>query len=145
MDIFAGSLPFKLKEEDLKKLFEQYGEVSSATIIIDKITRQNKGYGFVEMPNENEAQNAIQALNGSEVMGRQIIVNKSDKDKKESPKHHERKNSVKSSGYQTHNHNNNSHHSKGESNKRRQNDTRKDKGKNFRNNRRDKYSDDNQY
>lgn len=83
MDIFAGSLPFKLKEEDLKQLFEQYGEVTSAKIIIDKITRQNKGFGFVEMPNEAEAQKAIEALNGFEVLGRQIVVNISDKDKKD--------------------------------------------------------------
>ena len=79
MDIFAGSLPFKLSEEDLKKLFEQYGEVKSAKIIIDKITRQNKGFGFVEMPNDDEALKAIEALHGSEVMGRQIVVNKSEK------------------------------------------------------------------
>jgi RNA recognition motif-containing protein len=79
MDIFAGSLPFKLSEEDLKKLFEQYGEVTSAKIIIDKITRQNKGFGFIEMPNEEDALKAIEALNGFEVLGRQIVVNKSEK------------------------------------------------------------------
>ena len=79
MDIFAGSLPFKLSEEDLKKLFEQFGEVNSAKIIIDKITRQNKGFGFIEMPNDNEALKAIEALNGFEVLGRQIVVNKSEK------------------------------------------------------------------
>jgi RNA recognition motif-containing protein len=79
MDIFAGSLPFKLSEEDLKKLFEQYGEVNSAKIIIDKVTRQNKGYGFVEMPNDNEATKAIEALDGFEVLGRNIVVNKSEK------------------------------------------------------------------
>jgi RNA recognition motif-containing protein len=79
MDIFAGSLPFKLTEGDLKKLFEQYGEVTSAKIIIDKITRQNKGFGFIEMPNEEQALIAIEALHGSEVMGRQIVVNKSEK------------------------------------------------------------------
>ncbi|HVD99322.1 MAG TPA: hypothetical protein VNB90_14030 [Cytophagaceae bacterium] len=92
MDIFAGSLPFKLKEEDLKKLFEPFGEVTSATIIVDKITRQNKGFGFIVMPNDDEAKAAIEALNGSEVMGRQIVVNESDKDRKSGPKNTERKN-----------------------------------------------------
>jgi RNA recognition motif-containing protein len=92
MDIFAGSLPFKLKEEDLKQLFEQYGEVTSAKIIIDKITRQNKGFGFIEMPNEEEAKKAIEALNGFEILGRQIVVNKSEKDKKDAPRNTERKN-----------------------------------------------------
>ena len=79
MDIFVGSLPFKLKENELRELFEKYGEVSSAKIIIDKETRQNKGFGFVEMPNDSEALKAIDALNGSEVMGRAIKVNKSEK------------------------------------------------------------------
>lgn len=79
MDIFVGSLPFKLKETELKQLFESYGEVTSAKIIIDQITRQNKGFGFVEMPNDNEAEKAIAALNGSELSGRTIVVNKSEK------------------------------------------------------------------
>lgn len=78
MDIFVGSLPFKLEEQGLRELFEQYGTVSSAKIIIDKITRQSKGFGFIEMPDEDEAQKAIAALNGSEVLGRTIVVNKSE-------------------------------------------------------------------
>ncbi|WP_026997875.1 RNA recognition motif domain-containing protein [Flectobacillus major] len=77
MDIYVGSLPFKLKDAGLKELFEAYGEVSSAKIVIDKITRQNKGFGFVEMPNDEEALAAIQALNESELDGRKLIVNKS--------------------------------------------------------------------
>lgn len=77
MDIFVGSLPFKLKEEELKKIFEQFGEVTSAKIIIDKITRQNKGFGFVGMPNDEDAAKAIDALDGTELMGRNIVVNKS--------------------------------------------------------------------
>lgn len=78
MDIFVGSLPFKLKESQLRELFEKFGEVSSATIIIDKSTRQNRGYGFVEMPNAKEAMSAIKALNNTEVMERKIIVSRSD-------------------------------------------------------------------
>jgi RNA recognition motif-containing protein len=75
MDIFVGSLPFKLKEKELQELFEAYGEVTSTKIIIDKISRQNKGFGFIEMPDEAAARQAIANLNGSEVMGRAIIVN----------------------------------------------------------------------
>ena len=75
MDIFVGSLPFKLKEAELSKLFEQYGEVSSVRIVIDGITRQNKGFGFVTMDNNEEALKAIEALNGSLVMERAIVVN----------------------------------------------------------------------
>jgi RNA recognition motif-containing protein len=78
MDIFVGSIPFKLKDEDLRTLFEKYGEVASAKIIIDKITRQNKGFGFVEMPNDDEAKAAIDGLNGYEIEGRTINVSKSE-------------------------------------------------------------------
>ena len=85
MDIFVGSLPFKLNEKKLKELFEPYGEVESVKIIIDKITRQNKGFGFVVMPNDVEANAAIKALDGSEVMDRLIIVSKSE-DKTAAPK-----------------------------------------------------------
>jgi RNA recognition motif-containing protein len=85
MDIFVGSLPFKIKSDQLKALFEEYGEVESVKIIIDKITRQNKGFGFVIMPNHHEAKNAIDALDGKEIMGRTIIVTVSE-EKKPEPK-----------------------------------------------------------
>lgn len=78
MDIYISNLPFKLKETQLRELFQQYGEVSSVTIVIDKITRQNKGFGFVEMPNEKQAYMAIKELNGKELSGRTIIVSKSE-------------------------------------------------------------------
>lgn len=81
MDIFVGSLPFKLKENELKEIFEKYGEVTSVKIIIDKITRQNKGFGFVEMPVDEQAKQAIKELNGSDIGGRAIIVNKSEEKK----------------------------------------------------------------
>lgn len=86
MDIHVGSIPFKWKEAQLRAIFEAYGEVTSATIIIDKITRQNKGFGFVEMPKVGEAYRAIKALNGAEMEGRKITVSvsegKKDGDKK---------------------------------------------------------------
>jgi RNA recognition motif-containing protein len=79
MDIYVGSLPFKLKEDELREIFEKYGEVSSAKIIIDKMTRQSKGFGFVEMPDEAQAKEAISNLHGQEIMGRALIVNESQK------------------------------------------------------------------
>ncbi len=74
MIIFVSSLSFKAKKEDLVQLFSPYGEVSSTRIIHDKVTRRSKGYGFVEMENQEEAMAAIAALNGSEHMGRTISV-----------------------------------------------------------------------
>lgn len=84
MDIFVGSIPFKLKEKELRALFEKFGEVTSVKIVKDKVTRQNKGFGFVEMPDEDAVRNAIHELNGTELMGREIEVSLSEK--KESPK-----------------------------------------------------------
>jgi RNA recognition motif-containing protein len=77
MNIYAGSLHFKMNEAELKELFEEYGEVTSAKIIFDKYSGKSKGFGFVEMPNDAEAKKAIEELNGSEVQGRKIIVNES--------------------------------------------------------------------
>ena len=77
MNIYVGSLHFKMNEAELKELFEEYGEVASAKIIFDKYSGKSKGFGFVEMPNEAEAKKAIEELNGAEVQGRNIIVNES--------------------------------------------------------------------
>ena len=77
MNIYVGNLPFNLGEEDLKKIFEEYGEVSSAKIITDKFTGRSKGFGFVEMDSDDEAKNAIEELNNAEVSGRNIKVNES--------------------------------------------------------------------
>lgn len=74
MIIFVSSLSFKAKKEDLAQLFAPYGEVTSTRIIHDKTTRRFKGYGFVEMDNQEQAEAAIAALNGSEHMGRTINV-----------------------------------------------------------------------
>jgi len=74
MDIYVGSLPFKIKEKNLQELFEPFGTVTSVKIVIDHISRQNKGFGFVTMPDDKEAAQAIESLNGTEVMGREIIV-----------------------------------------------------------------------
>ena len=74
MNIFVSSLSFKARREDLEKLFAPYGEVSSARIIINRDTHRSRGYGFVEMPDDEAGKKAIDALNGSEHMGRTINV-----------------------------------------------------------------------
>ncbi|KGO90495.1 RNA recognition motif domain-containing protein [Flavobacterium suncheonense] len=78
MNIFVGSLPFSLDEADLRSSFEVYGEVTSVKIITDKFTGRSKGFGFVEMENDADAQKAIEELNGATVEGRAIVVNKSE-------------------------------------------------------------------
>ena len=78
MNIFVGSLPFSIEEADLRESFEAYGAVDSVKIITDKFTGRSKGFGFVEMPNDAEAQKAIDELNGATVQGRSIVVNKSE-------------------------------------------------------------------
>ena len=74
MNIFVSSLSFRAKKEDLAELFTPYGEVTSARIIFNRETRRSKGYGFVEMPNDQGGNAAISALNGVEHMGRTINV-----------------------------------------------------------------------
>lgn len=76
MNIFIGSLHFGLTEDELREIFEQYGAVDSAKIITDKYTGRSKGFGFVEMPDDEEAQRAIDELNGAEIKGRTVNVNK---------------------------------------------------------------------
>jgi len=78
MNIFVGSLPFSIEEADLRESFEAYGTVDSVKIITDKFTGRSKGFGFVEMPNDDDAQKAIDELNGATVQGRAIVVNKSE-------------------------------------------------------------------
>ena len=77
MNIYVGNLSWNLKDQDLSNLFASHGEVGSAKIVTDKFTNRSKGFGFVEMPNDDQAQAAITALNGSEVDGRNIVVNES--------------------------------------------------------------------
>ncbi len=78
MNIFVGSLPWSIEEADLRESFEVYGSVSSVKIITDKFTGRSKGFGFVEMENDAEAEKAIAELNGATVEGRTIVVNKSE-------------------------------------------------------------------
>ncbi len=74
MKIFIASLPFKMEEKDIKETFEEYGEVSSVKLVLDKDSGKKKGYGFVEMSDDEQAKKAIQELNGLEIMGRTIAV-----------------------------------------------------------------------
>ena len=77
MNIYVGNLSWNLKDQDLSNLFATHGEVASAKIVTDKFTNRSKGFGFVEMPNDEQAQAAIAAMNGTEVDGRNIVVNES--------------------------------------------------------------------
>lgn len=75
MNIYIGNLSYQVKEDELQKVFEEYGTVVSAKIIMDKFSGKSKGFAFVEMENEEEGKLAIEELNGVELSGRQIIVN----------------------------------------------------------------------
>jgi len=75
MNIYVGSLSYKATEEDLKKEFEGFGQVESVNIIKDRYSGESRGFGFVDMPNKDEAQSAIEGLNGRELKGRKISVN----------------------------------------------------------------------
>jgi RNA recognition motif-containing protein len=74
MNIYVGSLSFEVTEEELRQAFEAYGQVASANIIKDKFTGESRGFGFVEMPSKDEAQAAINGLNGKELKGRTLNV-----------------------------------------------------------------------
>lgn len=75
MNIFVGSLPYRMQEGELSELFQEFGEVTAARIIKDRATGRSKGYGFVEMSDDDAAKRAIQELNGAEVGWRTIVVN----------------------------------------------------------------------
>lgn len=75
--IYVANIPWQTTDQELREMFESYGEVSSAKIMMDKITKRTKGFGFVEMPSSDSAQIAIDALNGTEYLGRKLTVNES--------------------------------------------------------------------
>ena len=84
MNIYVSNLNFSTTSESFQELFAEYGEVESAKIITDKFSGRSRGFGFVEMPNVSEGLKAIEGLNGFEIGGRALVVNKSEdkKDKK---------------------------------------------------------------
>lgn len=75
MNIYVGNLDYKVNEDDLKNIFEDYGTVSSVKIIIDKFNGRSKGFGFITMDDDSEAKNAIEDLNGASFESREITVN----------------------------------------------------------------------
>jgi RNA recognition motif-containing protein len=75
MNLYVGNLNYRLTEDQLREAFEQYGDVSACTIIKDRATGQSKGFGFIEMPESNQAESAINSLNGRDLMGRKLNVN----------------------------------------------------------------------
>ena len=75
MNIYVGNLPYNVSEEELRDIFSEFGEIASVKLITDKFSGRSKGFGFIEMPNNSEADQAIKALNGSSLKGRDIKVN----------------------------------------------------------------------
>jgi RNA recognition motif-containing protein len=72
--LYVGSLPYKTTEDELFQIFSQFGEIISVKIVTDRVTGQSKGFGFVEMSKEADAQKAIESVNGSELGGRTLVV-----------------------------------------------------------------------
>lgn len=75
MRIYVGNLPYSVTDEELRETFAEFGELASAEVIKDKFSGQSKGFGFVEMPNDSEADQAIKALNDQPLKGRKLTVN----------------------------------------------------------------------
>ena len=75
MNIYVGNLSYKVDENDLRGIFEEYGQVSSVKIIKDKYSGRSKGFAFIEMDNDNEARTAIKELNGGELDNRKVVIN----------------------------------------------------------------------
>ncbi|HVR97215.1 MAG TPA: RNA-binding protein [Thermoanaerobaculia bacterium] len=74
-NLYVGNLSYRMTEDQLRETFEEFGQVTSCTIIKDKMTGQSKGFGFLEMPDRSEAEAAINGLNGREIQGRKLNVN----------------------------------------------------------------------
>ncbi len=75
MNLYVGNLLFDVTESELKEMFEPFGQVTEIRLIMDKFSGKSKGFGFIEMPSKEEAQKAIEALNGKDVKGRAMTVN----------------------------------------------------------------------
>lgn len=74
MNIYVGNLDYKVKDEILREAFEEYGEVTSAKVVMDRETGRSRGFGFVEMANDDDGNRAIEEINGTELMGREVKV-----------------------------------------------------------------------
>lgn len=73
--LYVGNLPFAANDDQLRELFSQAGEVTSATVMVDRVTGRSRGFGFVEMADESAAQKAIESFNGYQMEGRALVVN----------------------------------------------------------------------
>lgn len=74
MNIYLGNLNYKIRENDLTQILEEYGKVDSVRLIMDRQTNRSKGFAFAEMPIDSEGKNAIEELNGAELLGRPMVV-----------------------------------------------------------------------
>ncbi|MFZ5425710.1 MAG: RNA recognition motif domain-containing protein [Thermodesulfobacteriota bacterium] len=77
MNIYVGNLSYSTRDEDLRQLYEQFGEVSAARVVMDRETGRSRGFGFVEMPDNAAGAKAIEQTNGTDFMGRNLKVNES--------------------------------------------------------------------
>jgi RNA recognition motif-containing protein len=84
-NIYVGNLSFRMSDDELRQAFEAFGEVQSAKIVMDRDTGRSRGFGFVEMTNDNEALEAIQKLDGQDLEGRNVTVNEA-KPREERPR-----------------------------------------------------------
>jgi RNA recognition motif-containing protein len=88
MRIYVGNLKYAVTDDQLREMFAEFGDVASADVIKDKFSGQSKGFGFVDMPNESEAKDAIQALNDAMQDGRKLTVNEARPRTERPPRHH---------------------------------------------------------
>jgi RNA recognition motif-containing protein len=84
MNIYVGQLPYNVNEDELREIFSEYGEIASLNLIKDRFSGQSKGFGFIDMPNNSEADKAIKALNKTMLKGREIKVNQAEERRKKS-------------------------------------------------------------
>lgn len=84
MNIYVGQLPYNVNEDELREMFTEYGEIASLNLVKDRFSGQSKGFGFIDMPNNSEADKAIKALNKSSLKGREIKVNQAEERRKKS-------------------------------------------------------------
>jgi len=82
MNIYVGQLPYNVTEEELREIFAEHGEIESLNLIKDRFSGQSKGFGFIDMPNNSEADQAIKALNKTMLKGREIKVNQVEQQKR---------------------------------------------------------------
>ncbi len=83
MTIYIGNIPYSIKDQELADVFQEFGQVESAKVIVDKKTKRSKGYGFVTMTNEADEDVAVNDMNGKEIGGRKVKVSKANPKKEE--------------------------------------------------------------